>query len=526
MIKDKIVCVSLVDNLYLQIDTNNLDCLNLIKSSFDFFAENYRFMPRYKAGVWDGKISLFNASKRQLPYGLLFDLIKVCKLNGYEIKVTDEVKELFGNKKELIKDYNLKFPPRDYQKDIIETTLKYKKGIFVSATASGKSLIISYIFKILYENNEVNKGIIIVPTTNLITQFYEDLIDYGIDESILGKFYADEKVWDRPLVISTWQSLIYDYAKIRKNKIVSLRKNIASSKFTKDEKDKCKQQLTKILQPEYVEKMKGIIEKRDKFLLEMDFFCIDECQIAQSESVTNLTQNIQNAKYRIACTGTLPDDDLRFNSIKSYIGNVIKEYSSSYLTKEGYLNPCQVNISRLYYKNEFTGQYNNVKDDIFASEFRLNHIKLLIQQVKEENVLILVGKIKKEGQVLEEYLNNHFPEKEIVFISGKMSVKDREMWRQKSINNTNIIIIAIYNIFQAGINIPNLAHIILGSSYKDKIRILQSIGRSLRLSCNKGTSQIYDIVDCCNKFLPKHATERKKFYKREGFIIKEVKLKE
>jgi hypothetical protein len=32
-----------------------------------------------------------------------------------------------------------------------------------------------------------------VPTTSLIVQFYDDLIDYGIDKDLLGKFFADSK---------------------------------------------------------------------------------------------------------------------------------------------------------------------------------------------------------------------------------------------------------------------------------------------------------------------------------------------
>jgi superfamily II DNA or RNA helicase len=136
---------------------------------------------------------VFDYKNRLLPYGLLFDLIKLLKKKNYEIKVSDELKSLFGNKEKLEITYDLKFQPYYFQKYIIEASLNFKKGLFVSPTASGKSLIISYIINNLMKLNNLKRFLIVVPTTSLILQFYDDLIDYGIDKECIGKFYADEK---------------------------------------------------------------------------------------------------------------------------------------------------------------------------------------------------------------------------------------------------------------------------------------------------------------------------------------------
>jgi len=52
-------------------------------------------------------------------------------------------------------------------------------------------------------------------------------------------------------------------------------------------------------------------------------------------------------------------------------------------------------------------------------------------------------------------------------------------------SNGNLIIIATYGIFSTGVNIKSLKNVLLISSSKSKIRILQSIGRSLRKHDNK-----------------------------------------
>jgi superfamily II DNA or RNA helicase len=75
-----------------------------------------------------------------------------------------------------------------------------------------------------------------------------------------------------------------------------------------------------------------------------------------------------------------------------------------------------------------------------------------------------------------------------------------------------------------GVNIKNLHNLILAHPFKAKIRILQSIGRTLRKSSNDKIAQIFDITDnfCHGKhknFAAKHGLERVKIYESEGFPI-------
>ena len=95
----------------------------------------------------------------------------------------------------------------------------------------------------------------------------------------------------------------------------------------------------------------------------------------------------------------------------------------------------------------------------------------------------------------------------------------------KCINEDKVILIAIFQLFQMGINAPNLNHIVFASSYKSKIRTLQSIGRSLRRG-NSSQAYIYDLVDYDNPFFPKHAKERILYYEKEEFIMNNIELNE
>lgn len=520
------IYLTLYNKLWIRIETTELKALEQIKENFSYFVDGYFFMKKYRSGVWDGKIHVFDYKNRLLPYGLLFDLIKLLKKNRYEVKVSSEVKSLFGNGNDINMSCNLKFDPRYYQNEIIKECIRYKKGLFISPTASGKSFCITCIIDILQKNSLIDRSLIIVPTTNLIEQFYSDMLDYGIDENLLGRFYADAKDWDKPVLISTWQSLSYNNEKIRKNEVLKLRKEIKKKTISEEERETYKDRLNVINSVDYKKRVQELMEYRINLLQEIDCVIVDECQGAKSTEVLELMKKTSNAEYRFGCTGTIPDSKLDIANIKSFIGPIIRRYSVRELTDAGFLNNCSIEIYNLCYEDKITGKINEVKEQLFNNQFRKNVIYDVVEKNEGENILILVGLVEKEGKVLERDLKERFPDKQVKFIHGKIKTKEREEWRQKCIKENNVILIAIYQLFQQGINIPNLSCIILGSSYKAKIRTLQSIGRALRKPDGKKKSKIIDLVDHSNKFLPKHAQERMKFYEKEEFEINEIDLYE
>ncbi len=89
--------------------------------------------------------------------------------------------------------------------------------------------------------------------------------------------------------------------------------------------------------------------------------------------------------------------------------------------------------------------------------------------------------------------------------------------------NDDVICVANSKIFSTGINIKNLHYIIFAAIGKAKIKIIQSIGRSLRLHANKKTATIFDISDNLH-YSKQHLLERLTLYKNEkiNFSFKEI----
>ena len=113
-----------------------------------------------------------------------------------------DVKDVDG----FIKALNIPFDVRDYQFNAICTAISKSRGLFVSPTASGKSFIIYCLVR--YFRLMKSKILILVPTTSLVEQMTSDFKSYGWSEDHIHKVYSGhDKQSDKPVVISTWQSL-------------------------------------------------------------------------------------------------------------------------------------------------------------------------------------------------------------------------------------------------------------------------------------------------------------------------------
>lgn len=464
------------DGLTLQVVTDDRGYITCLADHLTDYVENFRHMQKYKSGMWDGRISMFAKSNRTFPYGLIFDVIRFhrTQYKDVELCIDDDVKEMFKGIDDVEADYDLNIFPRDYQIDCIEKCLKYKSGIIVSCTASGKSCIISYIMKYLMDNSLIRKTLIIVPTISLVQQFYSDMIEYGIDKDLIGRVYSKLKEFDKKVVISTWQTLIKNFDRLN----------------------------------------------------EFDCVMCDEVHTSQSYSVRTILNKCINASWRFGFTGTLPTSKIDVWNIKSYLGPILCTYGAAELAELGYVSKCNIECVNINYNapEKYAGDYNEVKEMVFNNEARLHYIKDTLAKL-DGNALVLVGLIEKEGQVLKDYLDKSNIDKEIVFIWGETKVEEREFWRNELGKRNNIILIATYQIFQVGVNVPSLKYIMFASPFKSKIRVLQSIGRALRKHDSKDHAVIYDIIDNV-KFLEEHGTKRMRYYSQEKFNINEITLDE
>ena len=122
--------------------------------------------------------------------------------------------------------------------------------------------------------------------------------------------------------------------------------------------------------------------------------------------------------------------------------------------------------------------------------------------------------------------------KQVFLVVGKTDVEVRDEVKKITESNDNVIILASYGVFAEGISIRNLHNIILASPTKSYRRIVQTIGRGLRITNTKKSCTIYDLVDLFFEsgtndepnFTFRHFKERLMIYIKSDFRHKTIQV--
>tara|TARA_Y100000287_G_scaffold150124_1_gene125458 strand:- start:1088 stop:1831 length:744 start_codon:yes stop_codon:yes gene_type:complete len=231
-------------------------------------------------------------------------------------------------------------------------------------------------------------------------------------------------------------------------------------------------------------------------------------------------------KYRFGLTGTLDDLQTHKLVLEGLFGTVNKVISTKELIEKKTLANLKIDSLILGYKEQECKDVKNLKyademDYIVTHKKRLSFITNLLGNVKG-NVLVLYQFVEKHGKPLYDTIKEKYKNRNVFFVSGSVDALDREKIREISEKTNNAVIVASYGTFSTGINIKNLHNIIFSSPSKSKIRVLQSIGRGLRLNDNKEMCKLFDIADDLTykgkqNFTLRHFMERINIYNEEQF---------
>lgn len=464
--------ISKVNEVYIRVSCQR-DIAQEISDHFTFLVPGHTFVPAYRKKLWDGKIRLFNVMNHLLYYGLLEHLCKFLYHRNYKTKFVDDFKteSIILTHKDLPK---LPVEIRDYQLDAINHALSKHRSLLLSPTASGKSLIIYILVRYLKL-----KTLILVPTTSLVSQMYNDFREYGWDvaNNCHTVFAGRDKGSELPVIISTWQS---------------------------------------------------IYKMQQKYFEQYELVIGDEAHGFKSKSLTAIMTKCINAKYRIGTTGTLDGTQTHKLVLEGLFGKVHKVTTTKKLIDQKHLSPFTINALVLKHPDSICHNlkginYQEELEYLISSEARNKYIVNLTIGL-ERNTLLLFRFVEKHGKLLYRMLKENTDDRKIFFVYGGTDTDTREQIRAIVESERNAVIVASYGVFSVGVNIRNLHNIIFASPSKSRIRNLQSIGRGLRLSDKKEIATLYDIADDLkfkNKknYTLEHFEERIKTYKEEKFPL-------
>jgi superfamily II DNA or RNA helicase len=363
--------------------------------------------------------------------------------------------------------------------------------LIVSPTGSGKSLILYIIHQYLERVLGFKNILIVVPTVGLVTQLKSDFIDYAKDDE---SFNSDSILMipnkrnikynsDCNTTITTWQSLLSE--------------------------------------------VKG--PNRDEFFSKYEALIVDEVHTMQANVSKEIALSCNQTLVKIGMTGTLSNTKVGELGLKGLFGSVYKTTTTADLINDGSLCDVTIKAIRIDHlgfetetkKMDFHTEIDFIRNNITRNTF----ICKLAEKITASGNTLVLYQNHDQGNAIHEYLveNSKFT---IFKVNGDTPIDQREYVRKYAENNDGVIIVAQNVTFATGVNIKNLHNLIFGAPSKSMIKILQSIGRTLRTHHSKEMAMVYDIYDHIQykrksdrNHTLLHFTERYKIYTQVGLNI-------
>lgn len=463
-----------------------------LSEHFTYFKENYKFHPKYKARVWDGKIRLINRLTGICYAGLAQRIQQFCKNNDYTFSFDEQL--FYDNVS--VKEVNdhldtLNLPEwldrREYQIEALVKCLRSRRRTLISPTSSGKSFMI-YALATWYKR----KTLIIVPNVGLVAQFKSDIESYGfkgVIDTSMGGLLKDNDI-PADIVISTWQSL-----------------------------DNGKRSMPK------------------QWFNQFGVVFGDEAHGAKADTLIKILTSMENTHYRFGTTGTLDDNNLNRATIEGLFGPQYKSTTTKTLMEQGYVTPLKIKCIVLKYPEQVRKEFhqrdpNTKKKKTYPEEVdflvdyapRNNFIKNLTLSL-DGNKLVFFKKIEHGNSITATITAAATDNDKVFYIDGSVKGSQREEIRKAIEDEERAILIASLGTTSTGVSINKLHHMIAAAPQKSKIKVLQSIGRMLRQHDTKQEAVLYDIVDdiqygSTKNFTLQHFEERAKIYDQEHFDYK------
>ena len=476
-----------INNDTLEVFVSDKDTAREIMDSLSAFEPGYSHNTLYRMGKWDGKKKFYKISVVSGGWFFKVELGFKKRLEDLlNITIPAETED-FSKPLNFFKEFllsELPFKPYKHQLKLFLNAADSKAHLGVSSVGSGKSLVIYMLLR--YFRSQNKKCLVLVPTIDLTAQLSGDCKNYKASEifmneiQLIGGEFKNKDIL-KPIVFSTWQSA----------------------------------------------------QKSD--MSSFDICINDEVH----QSAADVLQDILSTKFqqKIGITGTMPINELDALTLESKFGQPKRYINAKQMMDLGlsteltvvpiFLNHGQVKIMK------YQDEVKYIKESPKRREF----IKKLLTKLTGLTVALYNHTEHGEqtfeditGVKLTQKIKASFEQQKalgVFFISGSTPSGIRKQIREylNTSNEGDMTVIGQFNVLSTGINIPRLKNLVFLSGTKSYVKVIQAIGRVLRLHQTKLKAYVYDIVDDLTgsrkteNYALKHFDNRLSFYQNEQFPI-------
>jgi len=423
----------------------------------------------YKMGFWDGYKRFYDVLRRRFLTGFLRRVCTVLMDKGIEFEIIGAEKVFKGWEGDVkeIKLYGIDEERWEKtQLPVLAQMLEAKRGAVRMGTGAGKTEVVAGLLKALSDK----RALVMVHRMELMYQTAERFKErLGEKVGLIGEGKVEGL--DNRIVVGMVQTLWS-----RKPKLASWLKN------------------------------------------EVDVLVVDETHRLPARTWANIAM-VCGAEWRYGLSGTpLVYDDERDMLLIGVTGDIIEGVRVKDLVSLGYAIKPIVNVVVVPLK--VVGSWYKVFEEVYGSNASMLEIlkRIVEKEVSEgrKNIVVFVDRIRHGLRIYNE-LKEKMKGLQVVFACGDLASEERKSILEQMRRRKYDVVVATM-IFDEGIDVAGIGGIVFWCSTKSVVRVLQRIGRGVRVEEGKSDVQVWDfLVD--NRYLREHLRKRLKYYKEEQLEV-------
>ncbi len=461
--------------------------LEVVRTEAKVMAPRAKYMHTHKLYLrtrgkkgWDGKTSIISKPhpvnhSSNFPTGLLPHIYG--KVTATIPKGDVTFNDLRVVTPGVVGQHSLKL--RDYQQAAFDAGLgntfagmPWPRGVQKIATGGGKTELAVA----MYEATQV-PTVFIVHRKHLVKQAIDRFKKYGITAGQIGDSVFDPQ--PQGITVATIQTL---HNVLKQGDKAKINEFITAQQVFFDEAHLCAAKL----------------DKGNQFIL--------------------LSRQFRHAFMRWGLTATpFMKDEYSNQLLMGATGDVVYTISNDALIKAGHLTEPKVTIIRMapvsgpkkwpaVYESAIV--LNHDRNLRIITELKKLPTPCIVMCTRITHADILSNLAKKQGIVLPVVQGSTSTEERTKVVSNLQSGKLKH--------------IIATTVFDEGLDLPELAAIILAGGGKSKVAMLQRMGRGLRRASRKKVFRLVDFYDTSGYIMRNHSKLRKATWLEEGFDIEEV----
>jgi superfamily II DNA or RNA helicase len=356
---------------------------------------------------------------------------------------------------------------RDDQKFLMDTAISLQRGVILSPTGTGKTILQLGIISML----RGYRTLLLAHNVDILKQTYDEMKLRGFEDvDIMAGSLNKRALTDAMHILSSVQTL----------------------------------------------KKKDPSDYEGHF----DAVLVDEAHhVSKPDGMYGEVLSNLQAPIRLGFTATWPDKADVAMALEGLIGRVIGEFTVEEAVEKKILADPIVRIIKVPFSNRIRDlrRYPEVYDSGIVYNQARN--ELISDTVKKYNkvgksVLIMVTKIEHGNRlrrVLSETGVTAF------FVKGDVKSQERENIKE-SFKKKDCLCVIATTVWSEGVNIPSLDVVINAAGGKSEIKALQVVGRGLRRTKEKEKVVLIDLFDPSHTFFVRHFGERFSLYCDMGWI--------